>query len=318
MKHLFKRLTICLLAVLSSCGSSNMKPTELVGKKFTEDYHSPYPEVTEWFLRTAELGYNSTLLNSGILSKFETKVKQNLANVSYWIRKSTEPNNPAMDQYTYAAEQSKEQEPPRQESTTNTQQNPSNNYTTKSYSQTGYVTNGQGGWINSGITNGSTSNFSMSNQTIRNLKDNETFTYVENVLLFNIPVKVYVCTTNNQFFILRSGNELMYAMTNNGLFLAEMQQVGVANQRLSRHNISGWYNAGSAVTPSSPSQGNTRQQRSSKVCTLCNGTGKYLKEYSSQYGGSTPRKYWCEICKDYDYSHYHKTCPSCGGKGVVQ
>lgn len=352
MKHLFKRLTICLLVVLSSCTSSNMKPIELLGKKFTEDYHSHYPELTEWFLKTAELGYNSALLNLGILSKYETEVKQNLANDSYWISKSTEPNNPensrnweqlpeattnsvftyepsikiglntmsSIVQHTYTAEQSKEQELPRQESITRTQQNPSNNYTTKSYFATGYVTNGQGGWVNGGMPAGSPSNFSISNQTIKNLKSNETFTYAENVLLFNIPVQVYVCTTNNQFFILRSGNELMFAMTDYGLFLSEIQQVGVANQRLSRHKISGWYNAGSAVTPSSPSQGDTRQQRSSKVCTLCNGTGKYLKEYSSQYGvpGSTPTKYWCDICKNYDYSHYHKTCPSCGGRGVVQ
>jgi hypothetical protein len=52
------------------------------------------------------------------------------------------------------------------------------------------------------------------------------------------------------------------------------------------------------------------------ICSFCHGTGYNPgKEYPPDFGSgralsSTP----CKICND-PYSHYHKNCPSCNGKG---
>lgn len=73
--------------------------------------------------------------------------------------------------------------------------------------------------------------------------------------------------------------------------------------------------AGGTNRGSQQSQGSSRQKQKVK-CSLCNGWGRYLKEYASRYSGTKPDK-WCEQCGQYDYAHYHKTCASCQGKGYV-
>jgi len=188
---------------------------------------------------------------------------------------------------------------------------------TLNYFSTGFMTNGQGGWISSG--SGAAKAFTISDTKIIN-GDGDSFVYTGELALFNIPVSVYACTTNNRMFILRNGNELMYALTDYGLFLSELQQVGVANRRLSRNTISGYYNAGSTTfQPGSiPSNNAQPRQQSRKVCTLCNGWGKWKIQYAPRYGGvNTPRE-WCEICGKYDYLHHHEPCSACGGSGYVQ
>lgn len=62
---------------------------------------------------------------------------------------------------------------------------------------------------------------------------------------------------------------------------------------------------------------NQNQQTTTKrTCGLCNGTGfNPGKEYPPSFGtgralSSTP----CKICND-PYSHWHKKCPGCNGKG---
>lgn len=54
-------------------------------------------------------------------------------------------------------------------------------------------------------------------------------------------------------------------------------------------------------------------------CSFCRGTGKNPgKEYPPQFGqGKTYKDTKCEICGSWD-NHYHKSCPSCGGKGYTQ
>jgi TPR repeat protein len=60
------------------------------------------------------------------------------------------------------------------------------------------------------------------------------------------------------------------------------------------------------------SSGTSKQ--TSGFCSLCNGTGKYMKGYSSDYTGNTA-KTWCNICSQEMYPHYHDKCPSCNGTG---
>lgn len=209
------------------------------------------------------------------------------------------------------------EEPPAQ--TTQQVQSDNHNYTPINYYMTGYCTNGQGGWNSTGNSQPA-KEFLLSDSKI--IGDKESFTKTGQLTMFNIPVQVYVCDTNNKFFILSHGNELMYAMTDHGLFLGELQQVGVKKQRLSRHVISGWYNLESTTLPSgsSSNQKASTPQKTRRTCNLCNGTGVFEKVYASQYGvpGAVEHEYWCDICHGYDRAHHHKTCPSCGGKGTVE
>ncbi|MGN1265920.1 MAG: hypothetical protein ACI4UL_08895 [Muribaculaceae bacterium] len=350
------------MAVLASCGSNDMTPEEMVTKGVNEYNNANYYDAFELFKKAAELGYAKAQNNLGVLYKQGVGVEKNLSYAAYWFAKAAEqgdedaienlkhiqdaPANqvPAScdDEPKPEPETMVEAEVPAPEAapepvqvaqpqpvegtqtqkraTANSQKSQSNNFVRKQYFMTGYCTNGQGGWVTAGQSEPA-KDFSLSDNKILGLDGS--FTYTGQATLFNIPLRVYVNDNNSEMFILRYGNELMVAMTTYGLFLSELQQVGVANRWLSRNYINGWYNAGGTILPSnnsSSSQSAPRQQKTARTCTLCNGTGKYLIEYSSQYGnpGSEAPKYWCDICKKYDYSHYHKTCPSCGGKGVVQ
>ena len=57
------------------------------------------------------------------------------------------------------------------------------------------------------------------------------------------------------------------------------------------------------------------RSRSSSSCNLCNGTGKYLGDYRTDYSGNGYVKSWCSICQQTMEPHSHKKCPSCGGSG---
>jgi DnaJ-class molecular chaperone len=59
------------------------------------------------------------------------------------------------------------------------------------------------------------------------------------------------------------------------------------------------------------------------TCSFCHGKGKNpAKEYPALFGHGTDNTdrrldQQCPICKSWEI-HYHKTCPSCGGKGYIQ
>lgn len=125
-------------------------------------------------------------------------------------------------------------------------------YQTINYYMTNYCTNGSGGWLNGGMSPSPAKSYRISDSKIID-GDNASYTYIGEATLFNVPVSVYVSDRNDQIFLLRSGNELMFAMTNIGLFLSELQQAGVNNQRLSRYNIPGFYNANESFAGSNSS-----------------------------------------------------------------
>lgn len=120
-------------------------------------------------------------------------------------------------------------------------------YQTINYIKTNYSTDGNGGWTNGGRRPDSAVPWSVSDSKIIN-NHGESFSYSGEAMLFNIPVSVYACDTNNNFFVLRSGNELIYVLTNMGLFMAELQLAGGSSQRLTRYNIPGYYNVNTALS----------------------------------------------------------------------
>ena len=74
---------------------------------------------------------------------------------------------------------------------------------------------------------------------------------------------------------------------------------------------------GTSVYPT-PTPSGTQKKHGMRVCPGCNGSGYVYdsKEYGPRYTAN-PEKEWCEQCRDYDYSHYHKRpkCKVCGGSG---
>lgn len=65
---------------------------------------------------------------------------------------------------------------------------------------------------------------------------------------------------------------------------------------------------------------NTNNSRTSsyveETCSFCHGSGDSpVKEYAPNYTGEQPAQKYCSVCKAYADPHYHKKCPSCGGKG---
>lgn len=64
-----------------------------------------------------------------------------------------------------------------------------------------------------------------------------------------------------------------------------------------------------------PINGKYKTQSSGHRCTLCNGTGRKIRENWS--GNKTSTK-WCNECnKQVGLGHYHTTCDLCGGDGWV-
>ena len=77
----------------------------------------------------------------------------------------------------------------------------------------------------------------------------------------------------------------------------------------------GWVPLGTGGTSgssSSYSSGSSRGSSGGKICRLCNGTGKKIKEYYS-----SGQHKWCETCKkEVVVAHYHVVCDLCGGDGI--
>lgn len=56
-----------------------------------------------------------------------------------------------------------------------------------------------------------------------------------------------------------------------------------------------------------------------ETCSFCNGTGQNPScEYGPQYTSDVKTYEYCSICRTTKESHYHLTCPSCGGKGKTK
>ena len=55
-----------------------------------------------------------------------------------------------------------------------------------------------------------------------------------------------------------------------------------------------------------------------KTCGYCNGRGWVPTDEGVATFGNNNKK-WCQECREYVYmNHWHKTCPSCKGKGTYQ
>lgn len=115
---------------------------------------------------------------------------------------------------------------------------------------------------------------------------------------------------NHSSYILRNGKELVEVI------MLNIMGFTTRTYALLFEGFSSGDAGSDSYSPSysSPSQPSLKEYR--KTCTYCSGTGiSPQKEYAPQYGGVSHPKKWCDDCKEYDYYHYHKSCPSCGGKG---
>jgi len=68
------------------------------------------------------------------------------------------------------------------------------------------------------------------------------------------------------------------------------------------------------TSTSSSDDDNIKSKSAPRTCTMCNGTGKVIKDSGAAQFGLTEK--YCEICgKKVPGSHMHGQCPACRGKG---
>ena len=83
--------------------------------------------------------------------------------------------------------------------------------------------------------------------------------------------------------------------------------------------INGGDNNSTAMPVRSGSFSSGRRSGTKEPCSACNGTGKNLARERPAFYDSTTEDYEravCPICGS-STNHYHKDCPSCGGKGYI-
>ncbi len=69
----------------------------------------------------------------------------------------------------------------------------------------------------------------------------------------------------------------------------------------------------SSYSSSSSGSSSKNSTTTQKTCSMCNGTGRVVKDNATSFGLD---KKWCDECKKEVFSsHYHAPCPICHGKG---
>lgn len=113
-------------------------------------------------------------------------------------------------------------------------------------------------------------------------------------------------------YLLRDGRDLMKVTELNimGFISSVMTQIAEGHSPGEHYSPTVPNPSTPSYTPGSNTGAPTRTPRR---CSLCNGTGRWGKEYAAQYSGA--KKQRCTECGDWDYIHTHPRCPSCLGKG---
>lgn len=158
------------------------------------------------------------------------------------------------------------------------------------------------------------------------------FKIYENVMYYGnmtLPFVGYVNYMNYQCRRYGTNNDSYYMVANNGAvmyyfsFAATYPMLGtVRSTSVSFYdkgntlaNYNNPYQGGGYSTPPTTTTTPNTPTRTPRVCGLCNGRGTVgTEEGVSNYGSD--KKKWCADCGRYVYlNHWHKTCPSCNGRG---
>ncbi len=142
--------------------------------------------------------------------------------------------------------------------------------------------------------------------------------YVGNVNFMNNQYRRYG-TDNNSYYMVANNGAVLYffSFTTNYPMLGSVTSWSVSYY--DKGNTLGAYNnpyqGGGYSTPRTTTTTPATPGRTPRTCSLCNGRGTVgTDEGVSNYGSD--KKKWCSDCGTYVYlNHWHKTCPSCNGRG---
>lgn len=144
---------------------------------------------------------------------------------------------------------------------------------------------------------------------------NMTLPYRGNVTYMGYQCRCYG-TNNDSYYMVANNGVVMYyfSFTTTYPMMGTVRSTSVSFY--DKGNTLGAYsnpNMGGGYT--SPPTTTTTPTRTPRTCGLCNGRGTVgTDEGVSNYGSD--KKKWCADCRTYVYlNHYHKTCPSCNGRG---
>ena len=184
------------------------------------------------------------------------------------------------------------------------------------YTMTGVYQSG-GQWFSTGIT--SLTYFKVYDDEMYEGKGTYAYQYVGNERLDDTVFRRYGTDNDNYFLVTYDGLvRWVSAFTVNYPMIGTVRTVNVNyyDRGDTRAAYSQEYNGGGSYSGSTSSSSTAPTGAGTHRCGLCDGKGWVPTDEGVTDFGSTAEK-WCEDCRRYvTMSHWHKTCPSCSGKGV--
>jgi hypothetical protein len=183
------------------------------------------------------------------------------------------------------------------------------------YTMTGVYKSG-GQWYNTGIT--SLTYFRVYDNEMYEGSGTYAYYYVGNEMCDNMSFRRYG-TNNDDYFLVTSDGLVrrVTAFSANYPMLGTVRTVNVNyyDQGDTRSAYTQSYNSGGNYSESTSGSSSTSTGAGTHRCGLCEGKGWIpTDEGVSSYGSTAER--WCDGCRKYVVTnHWHKPCPSCGGKG---
>lgn len=183
------------------------------------------------------------------------------------------------------------------------------------YTMTGVYKSG-GQWFNTGIT--SLTYFRVYRDEMYEGRGTYAYYYVGNETLDNTSFRRYGTNNDDYFLVTFSGLvRRVTAFSANYPMLGTVRTVNVNyyDQGDTRSAYTQSYNSGGNYSESTSGSSSTSTGAGTHRCGLCEGKGWIpTDEGVSSYGSTAER--WCDGCRKYVVTnHWHKPCPSCGGKG---
>lgn len=145
---------------------------------------------------------------------------------------------------------------------------------------------------------------------------NMSFPFVGNLTYLGYQCRRYGTNDSNCYLVTTNGVVMYYfSFTTNYPMFGSVTSTSVSfyDKGNTLANYNNPYNGG--YTPPATTTSPAPAPRQQRTCSLCNGRGTVgTEEGVSNYGSS--KKKWCADCQTYVYlNHWHKTCPSCNGRG---
>lgn len=148
--------------------------------------------------------------------------------------------------------------------------------------------------------------------------NNKAYNYVGTETCDNFICRRYGSNNDNYFLVTGDGSvRKSWSLSVNVPYLGVLRTTSIMyyDKGDTRSVYQGGASSNSGSYPNSSSGSSSTPGRQMRTCGLCQGKGWVDTDEGVSDYGSTNKK-WCSGCNKYVYlNHYHKSCPSCNGKG---